>query len=292
VNLLSCQFSLPDGRRLGYTKIGKGFPVIYFHGTASSSLEVRLFKQLTQKHLQLIGIDRPGSGLSTYRPRHALGDFNSDVNALADHLGLDHLGVLGWSGGGAFALAYIANNQHRVTHALTAAAPDLPFDASTAHNLPLARYIMKLPYVGNIAMRQLHRSLLRANDNPNAFLETSQGKQLLHGANKRDLEFFHDHEWMKIMYQAMIEAFRQGPSGVKAIVEEHRLFLKPWNLTFSKIGRDKLQLWHGSDDLTCRVNNAYSIAKKVPNAKLEVFKGEGHCVMFDHIEQLAQVLGA
>jgi pimeloyl-ACP methyl ester carboxylesterase len=242
--------------------------------------------------MQLISIDRPGYGLSTYKPRRALKDFNDDVNALADYIGLESFAVLGWSGGGAFALAYIAHNQHRVTQALTVAAPNLPFDASTAHNLPFARYIMKLPYVGNIAMRQLHRGLLRADGDPKAFLETPQGKQLLCGATKRDLEFFHDPDWIGVMYQAMVEAFRQGDEGVKAVVGEHRLFLRLWNLPFNNIDGSKLHIWHGSEDLTCQLNNAYSIAKNVPNAKLEVFQGAGHCVMFDHMDKLAEILEA
>jgi hypothetical protein len=32
--------SLPDGRQLGYLIVGKGAPVFYFHGTASSRLEL------------------------------------------------------------------------------------------------------------------------------------------------------------------------------------------------------------------------------------------------------------
>jgi pimeloyl-ACP methyl ester carboxylesterase len=292
VNLLSCQFPLSDGRKIGYVVVGEGYPVIYFHGTASSRLEVHLLSKLTQSRLQLIGVDRPGYGLSTYRRRHSLTDFNGDVNALADHLGLERFGVMGWSGGGAFALAYLAQNQSRITKALTVAAPSLPFDAATAHNFPLARYIMKLPYVGNIAMRQLHRALFRADGDPEAFLASPQGRQMLRGATKRDLEFFHDPEWVGLLYQSMVEAFRQGDSGVKAVVEEHRLFLKPWNLPFSVIDGGKLHVWHGSGDLTCRVKNAYDIAKAVPEAELTVFEGAGHCVMFDYLQKLAQVLQA
>jgi len=292
VNLLNCQFSLPDGRKLGYTTIGEGLPIIYFHGTASSRLEVQLLKQLTTTRLQFICIDRPGYGLSTYRPRRALEDFNGDVNALADYLGLERFGVLGWSGGGAFALAYLAHNQHRVTKTLTVATPNLPFEASTAHNFPLAPYLMKLPWVGKVAMRQLQRALFRADGDSDAFLETPQGKQLLRGANKGDLEFFHNPTWMSLMYQSMAEGFRQRESAVNAVIGEHQLFLRGWNLPFSRIQGDKLYIWHGSEDLTCRVNNAYSIAKNVPNAKLKVFQGQGHYVMFAQLEQLTQVLGA
>ncbi len=76
--------SLPDGRKLGYTTIGTGKPVIYFHGTASSRLEVLLLGQLAESGLRLIGVDRPGYGLSTYTPRRGLTDFNGDLTCLAD----------------------------------------------------------------------------------------------------------------------------------------------------------------------------------------------------------------
>jgi pimeloyl-ACP methyl ester carboxylesterase len=101
--------SLPNGRNLGYCIVGKGKPVLYFHGTASSRLEVLLFREIAESSgLQLVSVDRPGYGLSTYYKRTSLQDFNSDVTFLADYLGFERFSVLGWSGGGAFALAILA----------------------------------------------------------------------------------------------------------------------------------------------------------------------------------------
>jgi pimeloyl-ACP methyl ester carboxylesterase len=281
---------LPDGRKLGYTKIGKGTPVIYFHGTSSSRLEVLLLKNLANNaQLQLIGVDRPGYGLSSYKPRKNLQDFNDDINCLATYLGFERFAVLGWSGGGVFALSYCAYNPNRVTKLVLVGAPSLPFDVSTAHNMPLARYIMKLPYVGELAMRQLSRQLLKANGDTKAFLATPQGKQLLHGASSSDLTFFNNLQWLSQMYHSMAEAFHQGNIGVKAVVDEHQIFVKPWDLPFSAINGENMWIWHGAQDLTCRVNNAYEIAKVVPNSKLEIFSNSGHCVMFEHIERLSSI---
>ncbi len=283
--------NLPDGRKLGYTTIGKGAPVIYFHGTASSRLEIHLLTQLTTTHpLQLIGIDRPGYGLSTYKPRRTLQDFNPDVDALTQHLGLTQFGVLGWSGGGAFALAYLAARPERVTKAVTVGAPDLPFDVATAHNnMPLARYIMKLQFVGRIAMRQLGHSLRRAKGDAAAFLATPQGKQVLHGCSASDLRFFSDPAWMHLMYEAMLEAFRQGENGVDAVLDEHQLFMQPWGVNFAGVPRGKLVLWTGDQDKTCPLKNAYSIHQTVCS-ELEVFSGMGHCVMFENLDRLAMLL--
>jgi pimeloyl-ACP methyl ester carboxylesterase len=283
---------LPDGRRLGYTTIGKGSPVLYFHGTASSRLEALLLKSLTETApLQLIGVDRPGIGLSTYKTRKSLADFNVDINFLADHLGLERFTVLGWSGGGVSALSYCAHNPKRVTKAVLVGTPSLPFDVSTAHNMPFAPQLMKISFIGELAMRQFSRQLLKANGDTAAFLGTRQGKQFLRGYSKSDLAFFDNNpEWMKQMYQSMVEGFRQGSQSVKAIVEEHKFFLKPWSLPLSAFNDGALWIWHGEQDLTCRVNNAYANAKMLPNAKLEVFSGLGHCVMFEHLDRLASIL--
>ncbi len=284
-------FVLPDGRKLGYTTWGKGAPVFYFHGTSSSRLEVLLLKELAQSvPVQLVGVDRPGYGLSTYRHRSNLTDFNDDLTALADHFKFESFAVLGWSGGGAFALAYAVLNPKRVSRALIAGTPSLPFDAATAHNMPFARYIMKIPYAGNFAMRQLSRQLLKGNGDIHAFLASPQGRQWLHGYTKRDLKFFSNRNWMELMYQAMVEAFHQGNEGVKAVVDEHKIFLKPWNLPFAVVEEGKLWVWHGKEDLTCRVANAYAIAKAVPNAQLEVFERAGHCVMFENLDRLSKIL--
>ena len=285
--------SLPDGRRLGYFKVGKGKPVVYFHGTASSRLEILLLKKLAcASELQIIGIDRPGYGLSTFQPLRMLQDFNLDVNSLTDNLGIERFGVLGWSGGGAFALAYLACCPERVTRAVIAGTPALPFDVSTAHNMPFARFIMKIPFLGLLAMRQMSRQVLRANGDVAAFLRSRQGKQMLHACSKSDLKFFSDPEWMAQLYQSMAEAFRQGDAGAKAVLMEHQILMKPWTVSFSKIPKGKLVVWHGSEDKTCRANNAESIARSVQGSKLEIFEGLGHCVMFDNFGRLGELLGS
>ena len=284
---------LPDGRKLGFCIVGEGKPVVYFHGTASSRLEVLLLGDFAvQAGLRIVGVDRPGYGLSTFKPRAALQDFNVDVNSLAAHLGIERFGVLGWSGGGAFALAYLACFPERVTKVVIAGAPALPFDVSTAHNMPLARFIMKVPFLGVLAMKRMRNQVLRANGDIHAFLESQQGKQMLRACSETDLKFFSNPDWMTLMYQSMAEAFRQGDAGVKTLLTEHQAFMKPWPVSFSKIPAGKLVVWHGSQDKTCRVKNAFLIARSVVGSHLEIFEGQGHCVMFDNLEKLGEILGA
>jgi len=281
---------LPDGRHLGYLIVGKGKPVVYFHGTASSRLEVRLLAELAHTaRLQIISIDRPGYGLSTFKPPKSLCDFANDLNFLINHLGIARFAVIGWSGGGAFALTYTALFPERVTHAVVVGAPALPFDVSTAHNVPFARFIMKLPFLGMLALKSMYAQAVKANSDISAFLASRQGRQMIKGLHKEDAKFFSNRMWATLMYGSMAEAFRQGNLGVKTVFLEHQLFMKHWPVSFSRIPAGKVFVWQGAEDKTCRVNNAYRIAHVVSGAHLKIFADQGHCVMFDNLDKLTEI---
>jgi hypothetical protein len=69
--------TLPDGRQIGYAEEGKGNPVVYFHGTASSRLEILFLKQFAHEYqFRLIGI-RPTPDKRDYKfmQRSRLSDF-------------------------------------------------------------------------------------------------------------------------------------------------------------------------------------------------------------------------
>ena len=88
--------SLPDGRKLGYLAVGEGKPVFYFHGLPGSRLDLYLQKGIGFKHLQMIGVDRPGFGLSTFAPDRKVSDFAADISFLTNHLGMTGLHYLGF----------------------------------------------------------------------------------------------------------------------------------------------------------------------------------------------------
>ena len=279
--------TLPDKRQLGYIVEGEGKPVIYFHGTASSRLEILLLKEFAHKNqFQLIGIDRPGYGLSTFTTKIGLRDFAEDVNVLTDYLQLSSFAVLSWSGGGPFALTYTAMFPEQVTRAVAAGSPALPFDASEAHNgNPLAKVVMKNRFLATWGLKFFRKSILNANQDIDGYLKSRSGKNMVADWPKPDRKFFADAAWLKRMYTAMAEGFRQE-SSVKTIFREHQLFLKPWSENISRIPAGKLTLWQGEQDKTCPVGNMQKIAKVVKGARVKLFSDEGHCVLFDQAQKL------
>jgi pimeloyl-ACP methyl ester carboxylesterase len=108
-------FKLPDGRTLGFAIYGLpgGWPIVYFHGTPSSRLEILLLNEyknnieqyLSDQKVQLIAVDRPGMGLSSFHFNRGFLSFADDVYILLKSLGIFYSSVLCWSGGGPYAFS-------------------------------------------------------------------------------------------------------------------------------------------------------------------------------------------
>lgn len=114
----SQSLTLADGRRLGYAQYGDpaGAPLIYFHGGGSSRLEPRYADRYARRlGLRLIGMDRPGYGLSTPMAEVNWQGVGRDALALADALSLKRFGVVGMSAGAPYALHLAAAAPERVT---------------------------------------------------------------------------------------------------------------------------------------------------------------------------------
>ena len=64
-----------------------------------------VLKAAERLHARLIVVERPGMGLSTYKPRRQILDWVDDVMEFADALHLEKFSVIGYSSGGPYALA-------------------------------------------------------------------------------------------------------------------------------------------------------------------------------------------
>jgi pimeloyl-ACP methyl ester carboxylesterase len=93
----SSTFTLPDGRKLGYAEYGSptGRPVIVHHGLACSRFDGAHFHEIGQElGARIIGVDRPGMGLSSSQPARTLLGFAKDVEHLTEHLKLEEYSVM------------------------------------------------------------------------------------------------------------------------------------------------------------------------------------------------------
>ena len=99
------------GREL-FVRVAEGDPersVVMLHGSPGSGmLYATWIEDAVARGIRLISYDRPGYGGSGACPRRTIADGAADVKLIADDLGIEKIGVWGWSGGGPYALACAA----------------------------------------------------------------------------------------------------------------------------------------------------------------------------------------
>ena len=136
----------PDGRTIGFDdqEPPDGIAVLWCHGGPGSRLEpVWLRDEAAAAGLRIVGVDRPGYGLSTPRPGRTIADTVADLLAVADHLAIEQFVTVGVSTGGAYALATAALAPSRVLGVVACrAVTDMAFqpargdDASARRSMP------------------------------------------------------------------------------------------------------------------------------------------------------------
>src|SRR4029450_5482540 len=116
---------LADGRTLGYALWGEpeGTSVLLVGTSPGSRPFCPALPATVAAGVRLVTVDRPGSGRSDPDPPPGMARWVADTGALVDRLRLERFGLVGWSGGGQFALAVAAGLPDRVTSVALAGTP-------------------------------------------------------------------------------------------------------------------------------------------------------------------------
>lgn len=265
---------LDAGRWLTYRTIGAadGIPVLYCHGTPSSSAESRLFgtdADLAQAGVRLIAPDRPGSGGSSLVPGRRIPDWTADVARLADHLGIERFAVLGYSGGGPYALACAARLAERLT-AVTTVSGTSPFEVPGAtdgidpRSLQFLRMSTSRPLVSRAASWFM------------GFLaDRAPGRLLAQAASSLpapDAAVMEDEAIGAAFARMVHETTHGSPQGAQ---HDTALMTSPWGFDPADITMP-VHLWHGTEDRNAPPAMAEYLSTVLPHATLTWLEGEGH----------------
>jgi pimeloyl-ACP methyl ester carboxylesterase len=281
---------LGDGRLLGFAEYGDlgGTPLVYFHGTPGSRLELGLpgiDAALGARGIRAIALDRPGIGLSTPKPRRRILDWPNDVARAADALGLERFMVLGASGGCPYTLACAQRLPGRLT-AVGVAVGIAPIDAGACWDdmTPRNRKLFRVgrwfaaglkPLVG-----AMERLIARAPD------RAVEG--LLDRLPEADRAILGEGPVREAMIRSWREAFRQGPGGPwwELVLESRR-----WGFSLSQVPVPIL-LWIGGVDRTIPPSMGRYLAAALPRSEARVYPAEGHLslVVNRHAEMLDLLL--
>lgn len=284
--------TLPDGRKLGYLTVGEGKPVFYFHGFPGSRLDLLLQKGISPKGLQIIGVDRPGFGLSTFLPDRRVSDFATDISFLANHLGIYRFALVGVSGGGHYAITCAALLKERVTRAFVISGASCPIETAGMHRMNKWGFrLVPIPIIGEWLEKQSRDIFLKLAKDPDAFMASKQGRKMIEDLPV-EKKIFNNLELRDVFCRTLVENYRQGSDSIKTMVQEIKLMKKKWEVDLSQIPPGLVYIWHGTTDTNIPVSNAYKNAKAIPGAHLEIFEGGGHWIFLDIREKLFEILSS
>ena len=130
------------GHRLAYRACGdeRGEPVVLIHAFASQSGSwEHTAEALARQGFRVIAPDLRGHGRSQWTSSYSLMDFEEDLSALLDALGLGAVNLIGHSLGGHLALKLATRQPERIRRLVIEAAPVPPRDMADATALAAAR---------------------------------------------------------------------------------------------------------------------------------------------------------
>ena len=261
-------------RKLGVAEFGTrgGRAVFWLHGTPGARRQIpeEARRLAAARDLRIIGIDRPGIGLSTAHLYDSVADFVPDLVLVADQLGVERFSTIGLSGGAPYAMAAAAELPDRVASVgvLGGVVPGVGPDAAPGGLVGFAHQFRRLlplmPVVGGFALQALVRVVRPVG---------SQGLDLYaRFSPPGDREVLGRPE---IKAMLLDDLSGNGSRGLRSVVYDGILFTRHWGFTPRDI-EVPLTWWHGDADHIVPLAHAWHLVPLIPRATLHVREGESH----------------
>lgn len=233
---------------MNYDDHGDGPPVLYFHGGGDS----RLSRPAETHGVRVIGVERCGPRVDGRRLR----SWATDVLGLADELGIDRFGLVGWSAGGPHALAVAASAPARVDRVALVASMPPPDLMRHVH-----RDVRAVSRLARVSPRIATVSLERWGRQPVAPLP--------------------DDAHTDAYQRGRVDSFRDGGAW---LAQELAYLSRPWGFDLSEV-RAPVAVWWGSRDVITRPEIADAYVERLPDAVLRIVD-DGHQVLFSRWREI------
>jgi len=263
-----------DGRTLAFVQRGAedGVPVIVCHGTPGSRRSRHPDPEMYRRHgVRMVAYDRPGYGASDPNIGRSVADAASNIEAIADELGLDRFAVVGGSGGAPHALACGALLEERVLRvgALVTPAPSDTDDFDFYEGLA---EVNVREFGAAIQGREAIEAFIQPyvdqlRTDPDAVIE-----EIVSELPEVDREIASREGFRSIMRESFAEAARQG---VRGWADDDLAFAKSWGFEPEDVHAE-VRLWQGELDVLAPRTHGEYVASRLPNARFELLEGGGH----------------
>ena len=220
---------------------------------------------MTHLNVRLISLERPGYGASDPKNFESVAAWVEDLEHAAKALGLDRFSLLGFSGGGVFALAGAAALPTRVDRVAVVGCP-APFTGPEFLD-GMAVQNQEIWMLGRAGYGVLAEALAPIASDPSALAE-----QLLENLPNADAAVFTDPAPRANFSRAVIEGLRQGVGGT---ARDLALIAAPWGFDLSQVTQP-VDIWHGDADRNIPVNHCVRLSESLPRARAHIRSCQGH----------------
>jgi pimeloyl-ACP methyl ester carboxylesterase len=269
-------------RAIGIYEYGdpQGRPVFALHGTPACGAGFDWTDApARERGLRVIAPDRPGIGRSDPITMQSVADYGPELGLLADALGFDRFSVIGYSGGGPYALAAA----HRLAARIDAveivagageigawatmkelARSDRQLTWLSLHTPAVARVVLRLADIG---ARTAPRIALRSAATE---MSASDRQVLQELGTPRDA----------------LALFTQALAGSSdGVVTDYALLARPWHIPLGEIA-SAVHCWHGTADTLVPLAHTEALVERLPRAELTTWPGAGHLGFITHVAEV------
>ncbi|MFC6784712.1 alpha/beta fold hydrolase [Halobaculum halobium] len=255
-----------DGRPISYTEYGRpdGAPVVFLHGTPGSRLLGKLLDRPARKRgVRVLAPDRPGYGRSPSWPDRSIRDAAEFVTPVLDDAGVETADIVGFSGGGPYALATAADRPDRIEHVDVIAGATPP---SADGNMPaVQRLVTRLATSAPSVLGGLFRG--------QAWLaERLDPSFVVDQYTSAEVDDPISEDVAAIVRADFVEALAERRGGA---VTEFRTTATDWDVDFASI-TPSVGLWYGDTDTNVPIDGAHWLERELPTAQLHVLQGADH----------------
>jgi pimeloyl-ACP methyl ester carboxylesterase len=268
---------LKDGRTLGFSEHGdfNGKPVFFMHGNPGSRFMRYPDDKAKNLGLRIITPDRPGMGLSDFKPHRKPMDLPDDMVQLADHLQIGTFSIFGVSAGGVYTLACARKIPERLEKVIVLSGA-APIDSLSDPYQGMSEKFKKLFVMSSKFPFWLWRLLIW-------FLKRKIAKKP-EAAYQDNVDMFNEFD-KKIMLDPAMKAWGIGHIGepyrqeTKGVAHEGKILVSPWDFNPAEI-KKHVDLWYWEDDNLVPIQWGKYLASVIPNNTTHFFPGGGHMATF------------
>lgn len=238
-----------------YKVMGKGTSLLFLHGWGGSSASFLPLQKMLARKYKVITLDLPGFGETDFPPKPwTLEDYKNFIRAFAEKLNLKAYCLAGHSFGGRIAILLASSGEANLKGLILIASAGIKHRKSAEENVA--------GLVAKIGRRVMSLPLINRLEAP-----------------------------ARYMFYKLIR--RQDYYLAQGVMKEtmQNIIKKDLAPLLSQIALPTLILWGDADDTT-PIEDAYTMERHIPHAKLVILKGASHYLPRKNARELARHINA